>query len=1054
MKKIVLAIAFFTSLSLHSNAQIGVWTWMKGDSVANQQGVYGTQGIFAPNNTPPAIYEGCEWTDKQGNFWLFGGQDSTTFIRYSDLWEFKPSINQWAWIKGPGISNQSGIYGTYQVPSAGNNPGARNFGWPSWVDTTGDLWLCAGYGYDVNGSNSELNDMWRYHIATNEWTWMKGSSTVNPAGSFGTFQVENITNEPPARCEYSVGWRDNFNNLWMFGGFGPSGGYNDMWRYNIQTNNWTWMKGANFVNQAATYGTINVEAATNTPGNRWSFSHWVDLAGNLYLFGGTNGLQIGAVTYNDLWRFNVTNNNWTWISGTNLDNDTGVVGPICTPSPNYYPSSRFENRACWTRPGDNFELFGGSGTVNNYNDVWNYNVATNSWAWISGSINANQTSVFGTKGVPNPANHPGSRDGSLGWTDNQGNLWLFGGFQANGQMYNENGKMFNDLWRWTPDTIPPIPNFTVNPDSGCAPLTVTFSNTSVNSTTYYWDFGDGNNSVSPNPTHTYVNPGTYTVKLIAANSTPCASGIDSIIKINIITVLPAPTGTFIADTLNGCDSLTVHFTQQTVGAVSYLWKFGDGSTSTLPNPTHTYHNTGIYTDTLIARGLLCNDTIIRVNYITVIAPQTVTSAFVADTFSGCVPLTVNFTNNSVNGTSFLWNFGDGNTSTTANPSNIFTHSGTYTVKLVSYNTSVCGLVADSVTHIAYITVYPYAHASFTEDSINGCAPMHVHFTNTSDTATNYLWNFGDGNTSTATNPSNIYHNHGTYTVTLIAFGAGGCNDTATFSSIIVDTLPIISSAFVADTFSGCNPFTVNFTNNSINGLTYVWRFGDGDTSIQQNPTHIYHDSGYFTVTLVVVNNSPCGRVADSITHTSYIHVENPITVNADFTAQPIIGCAPLTVTFANNSSNANAYYWNFGDGKLDTAKNPTHTFYYTHNGKFKVTLVVSHFGQKCYNAPDTATLDINVDTCELYIPNVFSPNGDGKNDNFWVIAEGYTLYHLIIFDRWGLKVFESNDKTNLWNGLINNTGGKAPDGTYYYIFSAADMNGILFQDHGYLTLIR
>src|ERR1035441_4073589 len=99
----------FSLFTFHSFAQQGQWTWMNGSNLTNQPGVYGMQGVFAAGNTPPALYEACEWTDKDGNFWLFGGQTHLG-SPYSDLWEFKPSINQWAWIKGPGIPGQSGIY--------------------------------------------------------------------------------------------------------------------------------------------------------------------------------------------------------------------------------------------------------------------------------------------------------------------------------------------------------------------------------------------------------------------------------------------------------------------------------------------------------------------------------------------------------------------------------------------------------------------------------------------------------------------------------------------------------------------------------------------------------------------------------------------------------------------------------------------------------------------------------------------------------------------------------------------------------------------------------
>lgn len=103
--------------------QQGQWTWMNGDSTIGQSGVYGTKGVFAPGNTPPSLYEPCEWTDKQGNFWLFGGMqlNGGTFV-YGDLWEFNPIINQWAWINGPGVSGENGVYGTQGVASPTNIP--------------------------------------------------------------------------------------------------------------------------------------------------------------------------------------------------------------------------------------------------------------------------------------------------------------------------------------------------------------------------------------------------------------------------------------------------------------------------------------------------------------------------------------------------------------------------------------------------------------------------------------------------------------------------------------------------------------------------------------------------------------------------------------------------------------------------------------------------------------------------------------------------------------------------------------------------------------------
>src|ERR1017187_4433954 len=137
MKRILFTV--FTLITLHCTAQQGQWTWMNGDSTANSLGVYGIQGSYAANNTPPALYEACEWTDKQGNFWLFGGVDASNYT-WGDLWEFKPALNEWAWIHGHGGEQDSAVYGTIGVPALTNHPGARGWGIVSWVDTTGNLW--------------------------------------------------------------------------------------------------------------------------------------------------------------------------------------------------------------------------------------------------------------------------------------------------------------------------------------------------------------------------------------------------------------------------------------------------------------------------------------------------------------------------------------------------------------------------------------------------------------------------------------------------------------------------------------------------------------------------------------------------------------------------------------------------------------------------------------------------------------------------------------------------------------------------------------------------
>ncbi len=513
---------------------------------------------------------------------------------------------------------------------------------------------------------------------------------------------------------------------------------------------------------------------------------------------------------------------------------------------------------------------------------------------------------------------------------------------------------------------------------------------------------------------------------------------------------------FSANPVNGCPPLNVTFTNTSTGGSNYLWDFGDLSTSTSANPTHTYTSIGIYTVTLIVYGLNgCNDTT-HFNSISTQGPPAVTCAFTpANNLQACDSITVQFTNGSINATTYLWNFGDGNTSTATNPSHTYSISGTYTVTLVSKDSTACGLSIDSSKHINSITINQSAHAAFPDTALIGCNDLSVNFINNSTNATSYLWNFGDGNTSTYNNPNHQYTTPGTYHVSLIAYGAGGCNDTllGIDSNTIISTN--ISSSFIADSVIGCSPMTIHFTNNSVNGLTYLWSFGDGGTSTAMNPSHTYTDSGTFTVKLYAYNNtpSPCGNLIDSVIRTAYISIDTPVHPTSIFTAEPQKGCSPLVINFNSNSKNYNSYYWSYGDGKIDSlfaSLNPVHLY---NSGSYTATLI-SYYLNNCKTAPDTMKVTIEVDSCNLYESNVFSPNGDGKNDFFNFSAEGYSQYHLLIFDRWGLKIFESSDTKIQWNGKVNNAGGDCADGTYYYIFSAIDINNQPYSNHGFLTLIR
>ncbi|WP_406656478.1 S-layer protein domain-containing protein [Methanolobus sp. ZRKC2] len=313
--------------------------------------------------------------------------------------------------------------------------------------------------------------------------------------------------------------------------------------------------------------------------------------------------------------------------------------------------------------------------------------------------------------------------------------------------------------------------FTPNTTSGDAPLSVAFTDNSINASTYEWNFGDGSpNSTVQSPTHTFTSAGTYDVVLTAIN------GSDSNSTGQTITVNAAPTGvsaSFTANTTSGSAPLSVAFTDTSTNAASYEWNFGDGSpNSTVQSPTHTFTSAGTYDVVLTAiNGSESSST---GQTITVNAASTgVSASFTANTTSGSAPLSVAFTDTSTNAVSYEWNFGDGSpNSTVQSPTHTFTSAGTYDVVLTAINGSESSSTGQTITVNAPSSTPPVA--SFTTNVTEGSVPLDVAFTDTSSDATSWEWNFDDGSSnSTEQNPNHTFSSAGTFNVTLTAINSDG-----------------------------------------------------------------------------------------------------------------------------------------------------------------------------------------------------------------------------------------------------------------------------------------
>jgi gliding motility-associated-like protein len=478
----------------------------------------------------------------------------------------------------------------------------------------------------------------------------------------------------------------------------------------------------------------------------------------------------------------------------------------------------------------------------------------------------------------------------------------------------------------------PVAAFTNNSPASCSPpVTVNFTNQSTgNGTlTYNWDFGDNSSSTSTNPIHTYNTTGNFTVKLVTTSSQGCT---DSVVETNLFTIGTLQASFTTIDTVCANTSFSLTNTTTPAGA-SASWDFGDGGTSNATNPTHTYSTAGTYTISLTETLNGCNS--IATKNVVVLANPV--PGFTADVTVSCSsPLTVNFTDQSVNAANYFWDFGDGNTSSLQNPSHTYLGQGTFTVTLTVSNAFGC---AQTLVKNNYITIQPpVINVLGLPDS--NCAPFTKFFTanvTSNDPITGYKWDFGDGTTANTLNASHTYNTPGSYDITFIVTTASGCNDTTIFPrGIVVSTKP--TPDFVGTPTMACAQIPIVFMDETTGGADrWLWSFGDGSTSTKQNPNHVYGDTGYFTVQLIVWNHG----CPDTVTKMNYIYIKPPIAIfSTSFNCS-----SPFVRNFTDMSIGADKWDWDFGDGTSDTIPSPSHT--YADTGQFLATLTVTNITTGC-----------------------------------------------------------------------------------------------------------
>ena len=852
---------------------------------------------FTSNVTSGVVSLPVSFTDLSTNSptgwaWYFGDEDM------SDAWNEVNSSAGWTGRNGPSSVMLSDgtivIMGGYDGDSGFKNDVWRSTdGGATWTEVNSSAEWSVRYEHSsvvlpddsivlMGGANvgARLNDVWRSTDAGATWT-----------------EINSSAGWPARYYASSVLLPDN--SIVLMGGYDDTGAtyMNDVWRSTDGGTTWT---------------EINSSAGWSA---RFEHRSVVLPDGSIVLMGGH-----AASFENDVWQS--TDGGVTW---TELNSSAGW--------------SAREGHNCVVLPDGSIILMGGGQGTEYANDVWRSTDNGATWVEVNSGADWSVRGRFCNEVLP---------DGSIilmggitGGSTRNNDVWSLttassteqnpahtytqtGIYQVSLQSFNPAGYDSIIQVNYITAAVTPVANFSANITEGAVPLSVNFTDLSLNSpTSWFWDFGDGTNSTDQNPTHTYSSVGTYNVSLNAIN----IGGSNVSTQLSYITAAVIPVANFSSNVTEGAVPLSVNFTDTSTNSpTSWLWDFGDGNTSTSENPTHIYSSTGTYNVSLNVSNVAGSNISTQLSYIT--TAVTPVANFSANVTEGAIPLSVSFTDLSLNSpNSWMWNFGDGNTSTVQNPTHVYASVGTYNVSL-----NVTNVGGSNVsTQLSYIITAISPVANFSSNVTEGAIPLSVNFTDLStNSPTSWLWDFGDGTNSTDQNPTHVFLSVGTYNVSLNATNVGGSNVSTQLSYITTAATPV--SNFSANTTEGAVPMSVNFTDLSLNSPTgWLWNFGDGNTSTDQNPTHSYSSAGIYNVSLNVTN------VGGSNVSTQLSYITAYTVPAADFNANVTEGAAPLTVNFTDLSTNMpTSWAWDFGDGNTSTGQNPTYT--YVSAGTYNVSL--------------------------------------------------------------------------------------------------------------------
>lgn len=540
-----------------------------------------------------------------------------------------------------------------------------------------------------------------------------------------------------------------------------------------------------------------------------------------------------------------------------------------------------------------------------------------------------------------------------------------------------------------------------------------------------------------------------TIKLVVTSSFGCAS--DSLQ--HVFSTNQAVPASFTLSTSSNCGPVSTNFvnTSNLNAGATFRWNFGNGQTSNETNPsTITFQPDASGKDTTYVVTLYsitsCGTDSAKVNILVKSPPRPVFSPSATNV---CSPTPITFTNNSPlqAGVTYTFNFGDGTQETTNDRSPVIHIYPIRTTVQTYYATLTAVNECNTVTTTPYtIIVRPNTvNAELVVNDGNqlvGCAPHTVTFDNNTTGATSYIIDFNDGTQprQSIISPERFQYtftNPGTYKVLLTA--TNGCSTDTTSETIVVRAQPLTD--FDAVNKLGCTGLAVKFTNNTQNGVSYLWDFGDGSpTSSEFEPTHIYTGSQeYYTVTLTAVNNLGCPM---TVTKTNFIHIVQPPVAAFNVNPSTVISIPDYTFNFEDQSTNTPTIWeWDFGDGTTSALRNPSHT--YLDTGTYRVTLKTIN-QQGCFT---TTFKNVTIKGVPgyLFVPNSFIP-GDTRPElrEFRAKGSGIANWRFSIFNKWGQLLWETTKleegrPAEGWDGTFK--GQPMPQGVYFWKIDVQMING-------------